>query len=172
MEGGMLCVDGDRKAKSRVLCSDKQQSLWQSQAIPETNESNWTGDTLVCFSCHVIYDVWRNKETNSKFSFWVDIKWKSRNLCWVQLFQRLPFCRLQPPVLPGALAPIHYCGQKYFGEAKRFDRVQLVMLGVSSTKQVDSLLPRYACKGITYLWRTDLLDTRTFLNMNESIPKV
>ena len=45
------------------------------------------------------------------------------------------------------------------------------MLGVSSTKQLDSLLPRYAYKGITYIWRTDLLDTRTFLNMNASIPK-
>ena len=48
--------------------------------------------------------------------------------------------------------------------------IQPIMLGLSSTNQVHSLLPRYICKGLTYLWSTDLLDIRTFLNMKESIP--
>ena len=90
-------------------------------------------DKYEYFSCHLIYDVWRNKEKKRKFSFWVDIKWKLKNLCWVQLFQRLRSCRLQPLVLPGAPVPIHYCGTNTLGRPK-----QLVMLGVSSTKQVDS----------------------------------
>ena len=57
---------------------------------------------------------------------------------------------------------------KIFGHG--INSVQPIMLGLSSTNQVHSLLPRYTCKGLTYLWSTDLLDTRTFLNMKESIP--
>ena len=57
---------------------------------------------------------------------------------------------------------------KIFGHG--INLVQPIMLGVSSTNQVHSLLPKYICKGLTYLWSTDLLDTRTFLNMKDSIP--
>ena len=84
---------------------------------------------------HVIssmtYDVIK-KRIGNFLSGWTLNK-SQKNLCWVQLFQRLRSYRLQPFVLPGAPVPIHYCGTNTLGRPK-----QLVMLGVSSTKQVDS----------------------------------
>ena len=66
-------------------------------------------------------------------------------------FSKVAFLPSPAPCSPGRPSTHPLLWKKYFGETKRFDRVQLVMLGVSSVKQVDSLLPRYACKGITYL---------------------
>ena len=70
-------------------------------------------DKFVDFSWHLIYDLWRNKETNRKFSFWVGIKWKSKNFAMFG-FSKVAFsisastsCRLQSPVLPSACTPLH-----------------------------------------------------------------
>ena len=44
-------------------------------------------DKFVDFSWHRIYDLWRNKETNRKFSFWVRVKWKTKHFAGFDLIR-------------------------------------------------------------------------------------
>ena len=69
-------------------------------------------DKFVDFSWHRIYGLWRNKETNKKFSFWVRIKWRQKTLLG-SAFQRLRFPYLLPlpaissPLVSRALDPLY-----------------------------------------------------------------